>query len=121
MKALEKERGRRYPTANDLVRDIQHYLRHEPVEARPPSGVYRFRKFTRRNRVALVTTALVAAALVMGTIGSIWQAIRARQAETVAEVGATKRSCSGDSPRRISIKRAKRWTTTLFQFATAND
>ena len=86
MKALEKERGRRYPTANDLVRDIQHYLRHEPVEARPPSGAYRFQKFTRRNCAALVTTALVAAALVMGTIGSVWQAIRARQAETVAEV-----------------------------------
>jgi serine/threonine protein kinase/tetratricopeptide (TPR) repeat protein len=85
IKALEKERGRRYPTANDLARDIEHHLRDEPVEARPPSGVYRFRKFARRNRAALITTTLVAAVLVIGTVASVWQAIRARQAETVAE------------------------------------
>ena len=63
MKALEKDRERRYATANGLARDVERYLRDEPVEARPPSSVYRFRKFARRNRVALVTTALVAAAL----------------------------------------------------------
>ena len=85
MKALEKERGRRYPTANDLARDIEHYLHDEPVEARPPSAVYRFQKFARRNRVALITTTVVATALVAGTIASTWQAVRARQAETIAE------------------------------------
>src|SRR5262249_5030511 len=68
MKAWEKGRGRRYPTANDLARDIERYLRDEPVEARPPSSVYRLRKFARRNRAVLVTTALVASALIGGSI-----------------------------------------------------
>ena len=85
IKALEKERGRRYPTANELARDIERHLRDEPVGARPPSAFYRFRKFTRRNRAAIVTTTLVLAALVAGTIVSTWQAIRARQAETIAD------------------------------------
>jgi tetratricopeptide (TPR) repeat protein len=85
IKALEKERGRRYPTANELARDIERYLRDEPVEARPPSAVYRFRKLARRNRVAIVTSTLVLAALVAGTIASTWQAVRARQAEAAAE------------------------------------
>ena len=85
IKALEKERGRRYPTANELARDIERYLRDEPVEARPPSAVYRFRKFARRNRAAIVTSTLVLTALVAGTIASSWQAVRARQAEAAAE------------------------------------
>ncbi len=85
IKALEKERGRRYPTANELARDIERYLRDEPVEARPPSAVYRFRKLARRNRVAILTSTLVLATLVAGTIASTWQAVRARQAEAAAE------------------------------------
>ncbi len=85
IKTLEKDRGRRYPTANELARDIERYLHDEPVEARPPSAAYRFQKFARRNRVALITTGLVTAALVTGTIVSVWQAVRARQAEAVAE------------------------------------
>ncbi len=50
MKALEKDRNRRYETANGLAMDVQHYLRDEPVEACPPSALYRLRKFARRNR-----------------------------------------------------------------------
>lgn len=56
MKALEKDRTRRYETANSLLRDIQRYLNDEPVEACPPSPFYRFGKFARRNRRVLVTT-----------------------------------------------------------------
>ena len=55
MKSLEKDRSRRYETANGLARDIERYLHDEPVEARPPSARYRFSKFARRNRAALVT------------------------------------------------------------------
>jgi WD40 repeat protein/serine/threonine protein kinase len=65
MKCLEKERNRRYETANSLAADVQHYLRDEPVQACPPSTGYRFRKFARRNKGTLVTAALVSLALVL--------------------------------------------------------
>ena len=55
MKSIEKDRTRRYETANGLARDIDRYLSNQPVEACPPSATYRFRKFARRNRIALVT------------------------------------------------------------------
>jgi eukaryotic-like serine/threonine-protein kinase len=88
MKALEKDRSRRYETANGLAADIQHYLSDEPVVACPPSAAYRFRKFARRNRTALMTASLVAAALVIGTVVSAWQAVRATRAEGLAKVEA---------------------------------
>jgi tetratricopeptide (TPR) repeat protein len=84
MKALEKDRHRRYETASGLARDVERYLAGEPVEAGPPSAWYRFRKFARRNRVVLTTTVLVVLALVAGTTVSIWQAILARRARTDA-------------------------------------
>jgi tetratricopeptide (TPR) repeat protein/tRNA A-37 threonylcarbamoyl transferase component Bud32 len=87
MKALEKDRDRRYATAIELARDIERHLHDEPIEARPPSAAYRFRKFSRRNRGAIITTMVVVVALVAGTITSTWQAIRARQAEAIAEAG----------------------------------
>src|SRR5271169_6746193 len=67
MKALEKDRNRRYETANGFAQDIQRYLADEPVQACPPSVGYRFHKFARRNKGALLTTGLVAAALLVGT------------------------------------------------------
>jgi non-specific serine/threonine protein kinase/serine/threonine-protein kinase len=84
MKALEKDRSRRYETANGLARDIQRYLADEVVEARPPSTGYRLRKFLRRNKGRVLAAALVLLALVAGTIGTAWgylRAERARQAE----------------------------------------
>ena len=79
MKAMDKDRNRRYATANDLAADVERYLHDDPVQACPPSTTYRFTKFARRNRTALVTTGLVALALIAGTGVSIWQAIRADQ------------------------------------------
>jgi tetratricopeptide (TPR) repeat protein len=61
MKCLEKDRGRRYQTANGLAQDIERYLHDEPVQACPPSAWYRFGKFARKNKGALATLALVAA------------------------------------------------------------
>ncbi len=81
MKALEKDRKRRYETANGFANDIQRYLNNEAVVACPPSVTYRFRKFARRNKVALATTAMVAAALILGIVGTTWQAVRATRAE----------------------------------------
>jgi serine/threonine protein kinase/Flp pilus assembly protein TadD len=77
MKALEKDRNRRYETANAFAADLLHYLRDEPVQACPPSAAYRFGKSARRNRAVITTAALVAAALVLGTVVSTWQAFRA--------------------------------------------
>jgi WD40 repeat protein/serine/threonine protein kinase len=64
MKAPEKDRNRRYETANSLAADLRRYLDDEPVQACPPSTWYRFRKFARRNRAVLATASVVVAALV---------------------------------------------------------
>jgi WD40 repeat protein len=70
MKCLEKDRNHRYQTANDLARDIERYLHDEPVQACPPSALYRFGKFARRNKRALVSlSAFVLAGLV--ALGSL--------------------------------------------------
>jgi tetratricopeptide (TPR) repeat protein len=66
MKALEKDRRRRYETANGLAMDINRYLNNEPVIARPPSRAYRFQKLVRRNKVVFAAGAAVTAALVIG-------------------------------------------------------
>ncbi|HXJ55649.1 MAG TPA: protein kinase [Verrucomicrobiae bacterium] len=81
MKCLEKERARRYETANGLATDVQRYLADEPVVARPPSNVYRFQKLVRRNKIAFAAVTSVAAVLIVGVIASSWQAIRATKAE----------------------------------------
>ena len=74
MKALDKDRNRRYETANGLLRDVERYLADEPVQACPPSATYRFQKYARRHKIALVTSGIVAASLVLGTVVSLWQA-----------------------------------------------
>jgi serine/threonine protein kinase len=81
MKALEKDRNRRYESASAFAADLQHYLHDEPVQACPPSAWYRLRKYARRHRAALLTAGLVAAALVVGIGVASWQAIRASRAE----------------------------------------
>jgi serine/threonine protein kinase/formylglycine-generating enzyme required for sulfatase activity len=81
MKALEKERSRRYETANGLARDLQRYLADEMVEARPPSASYRVRKFVRRNRSLVVAAALITLVLVGGIAGTTWGMIRAAARE----------------------------------------
>src|SRR5580704_4239310 len=84
MKALEKDRNRRYATPGDFAEDIDRYLRHEAILARPPSTGYRLRKLVRRNRGAVITASLVLTALIAGTAFSAWQAVRATRAETKA-------------------------------------
>jgi serine/threonine protein kinase len=81
MKALEKNRSRRYETASAFAADVRRFLIEEPVEARSPSAWYRFRKLARRNKVALTTAAMMAAVLLLGTAVSAWQAVRATRAE----------------------------------------
>ena len=109
MKTLEKDRTRRYETANGLAMDVQRYLADEPVEACPPSASYKFRKFARRNKVALATGGLVLAALVMGTGVSTWQAIRATRAERSAnESLQAETEAHGEAAAAVAGERAQR-------------
>src|SRR5205807_385470 len=80
MKCLEKDRNRRYETANSLARDLQRYLADEPVEARPPSAGYRLGKFLRRNKGAAIAAGLIFLTLVGGIGGTTWGMIRANEA-----------------------------------------
>jgi WD40 repeat protein/serine/threonine protein kinase len=94
MKALEKDRNRRYESASAFAADVQRYLADEPVLACPPSAWYRFRKFARRNKRALVTAALLGAVLLVAaaavTASALWAASQATErlrAEAAAKNG----------------------------------
>jgi eukaryotic-like serine/threonine-protein kinase len=76
MKCLEKDRKRRYDTANDLGLDLQRHLANEVVAARPPTAAYLFSKLIRRNKLAVAAGAAIAASLVIGLAASLWQAVR---------------------------------------------
>ena len=84
MKTLEKDRNRRYETANGFAADVLRYLNDEPVLACPPSAWYRFRKFARRHKVAVRAGATFAGLLLLGGAVSTWQAVRATLAEADA-------------------------------------
>jgi hypothetical protein len=84
MKALEKDRSRRYETANGLAMDIQRHLFHEPVVARPPSRFYRFQKLVRRNKVAFAAAGAVALTLCAGLGTSTWMFFKEREARQAA-------------------------------------
>jgi WD40 repeat protein len=84
MKCLEKDRNRRYETANSLAMDIHRYLCNEPVQACPPSARYRLHKFVRRNWAGLIAAGLVLFALVLGIVGASIGMMRATQERAVA-------------------------------------
>ena len=86
LKTLEKDRARRYGSPSELSADILRYLKDEPVLATPPSAAYRVRKFAHRNRTLLATLCAFAVLLLLGTAISLWQAVRARKAESAAMV-----------------------------------
>src|SRR5262249_55855118 len=68
MKCLEKDRLRRYQSASGLAGDVEHYLKNEPVEAGPPSAVYRLRKFVRRNKWSVLSAATIVLVLLGGIV-----------------------------------------------------
>jgi tetratricopeptide (TPR) repeat protein len=111
MKSLEKDRARRYETANGLAHDVQRYLNDEAVTACPPSAAYRFQKFGRRNKVALLTSTMIVAALLAGTGISTWQAVRATRAtigqrEAVRLAQANERTAS-ENAKQAEAERAR--------------
>jgi serine/threonine protein kinase/tetratricopeptide (TPR) repeat protein len=85
MKCLEKDRTRRYETANGLARDVERYLHDEPVEACPPGAGYRFRKLVRKHRRLFATAAAFAVLVLVGSAVSVGLAVRAMKAEGVAQ------------------------------------
>lgn len=87
MKALEKDRNRRYQTANALAFDVQRYLDNEPIVARPPSRLYRFQKLVRRNRAVFASAAAISLALIAGFGTSTWLFFREREARHEAQRG----------------------------------
>lgn len=85
MKALEKNRNRRYESPSVMADDVNRYLAGEPVEACPPTALYRISKYARRNKAAITTAAIVFVALLLGFSGTSWQAWRATKAHAIAE------------------------------------
>lgn len=88
MKAMEKDRGRRYATVNGLELDVRRFLADEPVSAAAPGIGYRFRKFLRRNRLAVVSAASVTVAMAAGSVVATVGMLKAQEAQRQAEVDA---------------------------------
>ncbi len=119
MKALEKDRTRRYDTANGFARDIQRYLADEVVEARPPTRGYRLKKFVKRNKRQVVAASLVFLALVGGIIGTsigLYQADRARDAEAAQRKIAVHQKKMAEEREELAIDAVKK-----FRDAVANN
>ena len=113
MKALEKDRARRYGTANGLAADIHRHLTNEPVVARPASTAYRFQKALRRNKLAFSAAAAVAVILILGVMVSTWQALEASRARNAEK----EQRLAGEQQRL----RAEQGELTARQIAYASD
>ena len=113
MKCLEKDRHRRYETANGLARDLQHYLADEVVEARPPSVGYRLRKFVRRHKGQVLAGALLLALLLIGIAGTTAGLIHAEQqrqlAEKAAELASDRLVLVQAEKKNVEDEKQKRW------------
>jgi tetratricopeptide (TPR) repeat protein/serine/threonine protein kinase len=120
MKCLDKDRNRRFETANGLARDVERYLHDEPVLACPPSTVYRLRKFTRRNKRVLVSLGLLAimlltvVAVVAGSAGWVVRDQAVRQARLNDKVETAVQDSSGHADRALTlIDRPAQWEAAL--------
>jgi hypothetical protein len=110
MKALEKDRRRRYETANGLAMDVQRFLDHEPVLARSPSRWYRFQKLVRRNRGVFAAAGAVGLALILGLGTATWLLAKERQMRhraVAAEQAAEKARANEAELRRLAETREK--------------
>ena len=106
MKCLEKDRTRRYETANGLAMDIQRHLNNEPIVARPPSTRIAFRNWCARNKLAVGAAGAVLLALILGISVSIWQAVRATEAKQQA-LAAQGQAVEAQAENRSNAKRQK--------------
>jgi hypothetical protein len=101
MRCIEKDRTRRYDTANGIVADIQRYLRHEPVVARPPSTTYLLKKLVRRHRLGVAAGVSILGALLIGSGTSAFRATapkRSRSLRLTAQEAREGGCCAGAKP-----------------------
>ncbi len=127
MKCLEKDRTRRYETANGLAADIKRHLNDEPVSAGAPSAGYRFKKFVKRNRGKVIAGGIVAGVLVLGVIGTstgmVWalneksKATLAAESEAAAKVAAQTNEQKAIASKQEEAKARKR-AETITEFVT---
>jgi serine/threonine protein kinase/tetratricopeptide (TPR) repeat protein len=119
MKALEKDRRRRYDTAADLGADVQRHLDREPVVAAPPGRTYRARKFVRRHRGPVVAGGLIACALIAGLAGTTAGLLRARAAgaEVRAQRDAAVRARDAADRERMNAEAVARFMRTALRFS----
>ncbi len=119
LKCLEKDRARRYETANALLTDIQRHLGNEPVTARPRSRLYEFQKTVRRHKVGFAATGAVMLTLFLGLGIATWSLVKERQARQRADTEAAKSVQIArfleDMLRGIDPKKAQERDTTLLQ------
>jgi tetratricopeptide (TPR) repeat protein/tRNA A-37 threonylcarbamoyl transferase component Bud32 len=101
MKAMDKDRNRRYETANGMALDVQRYLDHEPVVARHPSAGYRLRKFVRRHRAGVALGSVIALLLIVSAVGMGIQAARIARERDRAELEAAKAAAVNEFLQRM--------------------
>jgi hypothetical protein len=121
MKALEKDRSRRYETANGLAMDVERYLNNEPVVARPPSRLYRFQKLVRRNRVVFAAIAAVTFALLIGLGVSTWLFLEERDARRRAVAAEQQQIRMREESDRLRQEAELRQKLTAATFARSRD
>ena len=122
MKCLEKDRTRRYETPNGFARDLQHYLDDEPVEACPPSTLYRLRKTTRKHQWAIATAASFLSLILIGLVVSISlanSALNARNEATLAREAAEKALANETNALRVAKDARTRAELLVTQLQTA--
>jgi serine/threonine protein kinase len=120
MKALEKDRSRRYETANGFAADVLRHLSSEPVLAAPPSRAYRVRKFVRKHRVAVVAASLVVLALLAGIAGTTWGLIRAELARAAEAQRVTERDAALGRARDAERSAEDRADNLKYQLGVSN-
>ena len=125
MKALEKDRNRRYETANGFARDIERYLNDEPVQACPPSVGYRFRKFARRNKGSLAAAGLVLFFIILlgGGVGWALRDRAAREDQVAQERTARQAKVTGQLEQILDevarLEQAEKWSEALMSVRRA--
>ncbi|HMO65840.1 MAG TPA: serine/threonine-protein kinase, partial [Verrucomicrobiota bacterium] len=119
MKALEKDRARRYETANGLAADIQRHLNNEPVVARPPSAAYRIQKLAQRNRGALITAGTVLVALLVAVVSLATSNVRIRQEKDGKDDALRERGAALEAARASEQRAREQLVVSLLNQAQA--
>jgi WD40 repeat protein/serine/threonine protein kinase len=118
MKTLEKDRSRRYQTANGLAMDIQRYLGNEPVLARPPSSLYRLQKLAHRNRLAFLAVGAITVSLILGLGLATWMFVKERTARRAADLALYRSRLS--ETRSLRMARPQGWSDFAFRNLSNN-